>query len=81
MVRAIDFDTIAEAPRLPLPEKPWEYDLDFTSDVDAGSFGYPGVTNAGQVTSLDDVWSELNRCFNCNFPMGGCPQDLPESRR
>jgi hypothetical protein len=53
--------------------------LDFTSDVEAGSFDYPGVRSAGQVTSIDDVWNELNRCFNCNFPMGGAPVNLPKA--
>jgi hypothetical protein len=37
----------------------------------------PGVHNAGQVSSLEDVWNELHRCFNCNFPIGGAPRGFP----
>ncbi|GAB7144980.1 DUF4226 domain-containing protein [Mycobacterium riyadhense] len=77
-VQAVDYTEVPEAPRIPPPESPWEYNLDFTSDVEAGSSKYPGVTSAGEVTSIDDVWNELNRCFNCNFPMGGAPKNLPK---
>lgn len=78
-VQAVDFAGAPQRPPGgPFPEAPWEYNLDFTSDVEAGSFDYPGVRNAGQVTSIEDAWAELNRCFNCNFPMGGAPEDLPK---
>jgi hypothetical protein len=76
-VQALGFGELPQGPFFPPPESPWEYNLDFTSDVEAGSFDYPGVTNAGQVTSIEDAWKELNRCFNCNFPMGGAPSKLP----
>ncbi|MGV9802783.1 hypothetical protein ACWDTP_32500 [Mycobacterium sp. NPDC003449] len=23
------------------------------------------------------MWKELNRCFNCNFPIGGAPKEFP----
>ncbi|BBN50939.1 hypothetical protein JPH1_54140 (plasmid) [Mycobacterium avium subsp. hominissuis] len=36
------------------------------------------MVGAGTVSSIDDVWKELNRCFNCNFPMGGAPKELPK---
>lgn len=68
---------LPEAPRLPLPETPWEYNIDLTSQEDAGKDGLPMV-GAGTVSSIDDVWRELNRCFNCNFPMGGAPKQLPK---
>lgn len=77
-IHAVDYTQLPESPRVPPPESPWEYNLDFTSDVEAGSFKYPGITSAGKVTSIDDVWNELNRCFNCNFPMGGAPKNLPK---
>lgn len=71
------FDNLKDTPGMPLPESPWEYNLDFTSNVEAHGFGWPGVRSAGQVTSINDAWDELNRCFNCNFPMGGAPVAFP----
>jgi hypothetical protein len=63
----------------PLPmdhgdDRPWEYNLDLTSGnyLDA-----PGHPNAGNIASMDDVWNELHRCFNCSFPIGGAPKDFP----
>lgn len=72
------FGSVPEAPPFPLPETPWEYNIDITSDVETGGFSYPGVHNAGQVSSIDDVWNELHRCFNCNFPIGGAPRGFPK---
>jgi hypothetical protein len=77
-IQAAGFGSLPEAPRFPLPETPWEYNIDITSDVETGGFGYPGVHNAGQISSIDDVWNELHRCFNCNFPIGGAPQGFPK---
>lgn len=68
---------VPKRPQLPLPETPWEYNIDLTSQEDAGKDGLPMV-GAGTVSSIDDVWKELNRCFNCNFPMGGAPKELPK---
>lgn len=76
-IQQTGYGDLPEAPRVPLPEKPWEYNLDLTSQIEAGKDGLPTV-NAGSVTSLDDVWNELHRCFNCNFPMGGAPHDFPK---
>ncbi|MGV0772045.1 hypothetical protein [Mycobacterium syngnathidarum] len=56
-------------------DKPWEYNLDLTTRVWLDS---PGKPSAGTIMSVDDVWKELNRCFNCNFPMGGAPAKLPK---
>jgi hypothetical protein len=78
-IQAVDFNTMPQSPRLPFPEKPWEYNLDFTSEVEAYGANVPGgETSAGAVTSSDDVWKELQRCFNCNFPMGGAPKEFPK---
>lgn len=56
-------------------DKPWEYNLDLTTRVWLDA---PGKPSAGTVMSVDDVWKELNRCFNCNFPMGGAPAKMPK---
>lgn len=56
-------------------DKPWEYNLDLTTGV---TLDAPGKPSAGTIVSVDDVWKELNRCFNCNFPMGGAPAKLPK---
>ncbi|WP_260508733.1 hypothetical protein [Mycolicibacterium farcinogenes] len=55
-------------------DKPWEYNLDLTTTFKRDD-DFP--TSAGTIASIDDVWKELNRCFNCNFPMGGAPAKLP----
>jgi hypothetical protein len=75
-LQAVGYGSLPDAPPPPYPETPWEYNLDFTSQVEAGKDGRPMV-NAGTIPSIDDVWNELNRCFNCNFPMGGAPHDFP----
>jgi hypothetical protein len=62
-------------PRFPLPQKPWEYNLDLTADP---RLARPGLPNAGTIASIDDVWNELNRCFNCSFPIGGAPKEFPK---
>lgn len=77
-VQMLDHGGLPQSPRVPFPLAPWEYNIDLTSDVEAGSFKYPGVRSAGQVTSIEDAWNELSRCFNCNFPMGGAPSELPK---
>jgi len=64
----------------PLPmdhskDRPWEYNLDLTSGNNIDTQGYP---SAGAGVSLDDVWKELHRCFNCNFPIGGAPKEFPK---
>lgn len=56
-------------------DKPWEYNLDLTTRVWLDA---PGKPSAGTIMSVDDVWKELNRCFNCNFPMGGAPAKMPK---
>lgn len=72
--QAVDFRGV------PLPEdrgndRPWEYNLDLTSGNVLDTPGYP---NAGTAASIDDVWNELHRCFNCNFPIGGAPKEFPK---
>lgn len=75
-VQALDNSTIKEAPPGPLPEAPWEYNNGYTTTVHArGPDGT--VVDGGSLVSLDDVWKELHRCFNCNFPIGGAPQAFP----
>ncbi len=64
----------------PLPmdhskDRPWEYNLDLTSGNSIDIQGHP---SAGAGVSLDDVWNELHRCFNCNFPIGGAPKEFPK---
>jgi len=73
VVWAVDYSTMPERPQFPLPEKPWDYNLDLTTDlkVDGGKSAGAGIT-------VDDVWKELHRCFNCNFPMGGAPKEFPK---
>lgn len=63
----------------PLPEyppnyepKPWDYDLDLTTGHKING------ESAGKGISVDDIWNELHRCFNCNFPMGGAPKEFPK---
>lgn len=75
-VEALDYTTHPLSPPQPLPESPWQYNIDFTSDIEAFKHGMPPV-NAGSLASIDDVWNELHRCFNCNFPMGGAPKAFP----
>jgi hypothetical protein len=53
---------------------PWEYNLDLTSRMHLRD-----GTPAGQIASIDDVWNELRRCFNCNFPVGGAPKEFPKT--
>lgn len=61
----------------PLPESPWEYNNGYTTTVTAR--GPDGKTvDGGSLVSLDEVWNELHRCFNCNFPIGGAPKEFPE---
>ncbi|WP_241204897.1 PPE domain-containing protein [Mycobacterium sp. PSTR-4-N] len=75
-VQALDNSTIKEAPPGPLPKAPWEYNNGYTTTVHArGPDGT--VVDGGSLVSLDDVWKELHRCFNCNFPIGGAPQAFP----
>ncbi|GBE65987.1 hypothetical protein MFM001_24490 [Mycobacterium sp. MFM001] len=63
---------------LPTDRKPWEYNLDLKSRVTTHEPGMPGPpVSAGSVASINDVWNELHRCFNCNFPIGGAPQQFP----
>lgn len=67
-IQTIGFGPKPEAPFIPgVPTEPWEYNLDLTSPI---------YTDA--VPSIDDVWNELNRCFNCSFPMGGAPRAFPK---
>ena len=76
-VQAAGFGQAPQAPpRIPPPEAPWEYNIDLTSEIDGYKDGLPPV-NAGAITSIDDLWNELHRCFNCNFPMGGAPAAFP----
>ncbi|WP_166906157.1 hypothetical protein [Mycobacterium sp. DL440] len=72
-VQAASFGSVPESPRFPLPEKPWEYNLDLTTDLKVS-----GGKSAGEGITVDDVWNELHRCFNCNFPMGGAPKEFPK---
>lgn len=75
-IEAVDYTTQPLAPPQPLPESPWQYNIDFTSEIEAFKDGMPPVS-AGSIASIDDVWNELHRCFNCNFPMGGAPKAFP----
>ncbi|WP_235623940.1 hypothetical protein [Mycolicibacterium goodii] len=72
-VQAASFGSVPESPRFPLPEKPWDYNLDLTTDLKVS-----GGKSAGEGITVDDVWNELHRCFNCNFPMGGAPKQFPK---
>ena len=73
-VQAVDFK---QGPPGPFPEAPWEYNNDYTTTVNArGPDGK--VVDGGTLVSLDDVWDELHRCFNCNFPIGGAPKEFPK---
>lgn len=74
--QAVDYTTAPLSPQQPLPQTPWQYNIDFTSEIQAFKNGQLPV-NAGSVASIDDVWNELHRCFNCNFPMGGAPKGFP----
>lgn len=76
-IQLVDHTTAPEAPPFPLPNAPWQYNIDLTSQIEAGKFGEPTV-NAGTLASIEDVWRELHRCFNCNFPMGGAPKEFPK---
>ncbi|WP_078292958.1 hypothetical protein [Mycobacterium sp. D16R24] len=59
----------------PLPK--WEYDLDLSTGVKIiDDRTHP--TSAGAGISMDDVYNELKRCFNCNFPIPGAPHDFPK---
>ncbi|MGE2817413.1 hypothetical protein ACQI5H_20040 [Mycobacterium heidelbergense] len=53
----------------------WEYNLDLTSDIllRVGD----GHVSAGKIVTVADVWRELKRCFNDNFPIHGAPATLP----
>jgi hypothetical protein len=74
-VQQVDNITKPEAPPgFPAPESPWQYNLDLTSDILLEG----GPMTAGQISNLDDVWNELHRCFNCNFPIGGAPRAFPK---
>jgi hypothetical protein len=74
VVQAVDFK---QGPPGPFPESPWEYNNDYTTNVKArGPDGK--IVDGGSLVSLDDVWNELHRCFNCNFPIGGAPQKFPK---
>lgn len=73
IVQAVDFGGA------PLPEyppsyepKPWDYNLDLTTDEMLNG------ASAGKGITIDEVWQELHRCFNCNFPMGGAPKEFPK---
>jgi WXG100 family type VII secretion target len=75
----VDDHKFKEAPGQPFPQKPWDYDLDLKSRVTAHEPGAPGPpVSAGSVTRIDEVWNELHRCFNCNFPIGGAPKEFPK---
>jgi hypothetical protein len=65
-VHAVDYTgDIKEAPPGPVPERPWEYNNGYTTTVNArGPDGT--IVDGGTLVSLDDVWNELHRCFNCN---------------
>lgn len=76
-VQAVDYTMMPESPRLPLPEKPWEYNNDYTSNINARDAN-GNLIDAGKLVSVDDVWNELHRCFNCNFPIGGAPKEFPK---
>lgn len=74
-VQLVDY-TMPQSPQFPLPtDRPWEYNLDLTSTRRLDQEGKP---TAGTIASIDDVWKELNRCFNCNFPIGGAPKEFPK---
>jgi hypothetical protein len=73
-VHLVDYN-MPQSPQFPLPtDRPWEYNLDLTSTRKLDQEGKP---SAGTIASIDDVWKELNRCFNCNFPIGGAPKEFP----
>jgi hypothetical protein len=75
-VQALD-STFKQAPPGPFPEAPWEYNNDYTTNVHArGPDGR--IVDGGSLVTLDDVWKELHRCFNCNFPIGGAPAEFPK---
>lgn len=76
-VKSVDYNTMPERPQFPLPEKPWEYNNDYTTTVNARDAN-GNLVDAGALVSLDDVWNELHRCFNCNFPIGGAPKEFPK---
>lgn len=74
-VQAVDFRT---GPGLPLDrtdDRPWEYNIDLQTSQELSGPGHPAATH---IASVDDVWNELNRCFNCNFPIGGAPREFPK---
>lgn len=56
-------------------DRHWEYNIDLKSGLLLAGPGHP---NAGIVAGIDDVWNELHRCFNCNFPIGSAPHDFPK---
>jgi hypothetical protein len=73
-VQALDMPL---APPPFLPESPWEYHNGYTTEVTArGPDGE--LVDGGSLVTLDDVWNELHRCFNCNFPIGGAPKEFPK---
>ncbi|WP_421876478.1 WXG100 family type VII secretion target [Mycolicibacterium wolinskyi] len=76
-VQAVSFNTMPQSPQFPLPQKPWEYNNDYTANVNVRDAN-GNIVSAGTLVSLDDVWNELNRCFNCNFPIGGAPKEFPK---
>lgn len=54
----------------------WQYNLDLTSSLYINDVRtHP---SAGADISADDVWRQLNKCFNCNFPIPGAPHDFPK---
>ncbi|TDZ97975.1 hypothetical protein CCUG62472_01004 [Mycobacteroides salmoniphilum] len=53
--------------------RPWEYNLRYDMVKEVGNAPY-----YGNGISLDDVWNELHRCFNCNFPITGAPSTFPK---
>ncbi|MFD6197480.1 hypothetical protein ACFWE3_12320 [Mycobacteriaceae bacterium NPDC060252] len=68
------------APTLADKFRPWQYNLDLvpfsqTTGV-AGDKGY--VPDLGKDINLDQVWNELHRCFNCNFPIAGATEGFPK---
>lgn len=73
-VQALDFPL---GPPVPIPEPPWEYNNGYTTNVKARGPDGKNI-DGGSLVSLDDVWNELHRCFNCNFPIGGAPKEFPK---
>jgi hypothetical protein len=74
-VQAVDYKTGPGRPQDHKDDRPWEYNIDLQTGKEVAGPGHPTATH---IASVDDVWNELNRCFNCNFPIGGALHDMPK---